>query len=156
MKYIKNGKIILPDSEVSGKVLVFSSEVIDIIDESEIGAYGFGDVVDANNGIVSPGLIDLHIHGYKGNDASDGDEKGLAEMAKDLVANGVTAFLPTTMTVEEKQLDKAFDVIRKLSKQSRGGAEILGVNAEGPFINPSKKGAQKAENIKTPDADQGV
>ena len=153
MKYIKNGRIIVPDGEIIGKALVFSGKIVDIIEEEDIGSYGFGEVYDAEGGIIAPGLIDLHIHGYMGEDSSDGIEKGLTDMSKAITKNGVTAWLPTTMTVPTEQLEKVFDIIRVLMKSECEGAQIVGVNAEGPFISPKYKGAQKEENIKNIDAD---
>jgi N-acetylglucosamine-6-phosphate deacetylase len=153
MRYIKNGKIIMPDGEITGKALVFSSKIVDIIDEEQIGSYGFGEVYDAEGGIIAPGLIDLHIHGYMGEDSSDGIEKGLNDISTSITKNGVTAWLPTTMTVPIEQLEKTFDVVRKLMNSKGCGAQIVGVNAEGPFISPKYKGAQKEENIKNIDAD---
>lgn len=153
MKYVKNGKIIIPDGEIEGKVLAFSDTVEGVIDESEIGCFGEGDVIDACCGIVSPGLIDIHIHGYLGEDSSDGSKEGMLRMANGLIKNGVTAFLPTTMTAPYQQLEKAFDVIRTLKASEVEGAQILGVNAEGPFISPEYKGAHKEDNIKNIDPD---
>ena len=153
VKYIKNGKIIMPDGEITGKVLVFSREIVDIIDEDQIGSFGFGDVYDAEGGIVSPGLIDLHIHGYMGEDSSDGIEKGLLDMSEAVTKNGVTSWLPTTMTVPFEQLENVFGIVRRLMANGVDGAQILGVNAEGPFISPKYKGAQKEENIKNIDVD---
>lgn len=153
MKYIKNGKIIMPDGEITGKTLVFSGKIVDVIDEKDIGRYGFGDVIDAEGGIVSPGLIDIHIHGYMGEDASDGSKEGLLKMSSLLAKNGVTAYLPTTMTLPYPVLEKAFEVIGELKGKEENGAVILGANAEGPFIAESRKGAQSSDNIKSPDAD---
>jgi len=153
MKYITNGKIILPDGEIEQKALVFSNKIEHIIDPSEIGSYGLGDVYDAEGGIIAPGLIDIHIHGYMGEDSSDADENGLRIISSALTENGVTAFLPTTMTVSVDTLENVFDIIRKLKSESLDGAQIIGVNAEGPFISKKYKGAQKEENIRTPDAE---
>lgn len=153
MKYIKNGKIIMPNGEITGKVLVFSGKIVDVIDEDQIGSYGFGDVYDAEGGIVAPGFVDLHIHGYMGEDSSDGIEKGLLDMAEEITKNGVTTWLPTTMTVPFEQLESVFDIVRRLMEKGHDGARIAGVNAEGPFISPKYKGAQKEENIKNIDAD---
>ena len=51
---------------------------------------------------------------------------------------------------------QAFAQIRAAMSASRGadwrGAQVLGLNAEGPFINPVKKGAQAGENIRPGDA----
>jgi N-acetylglucosamine-6-phosphate deacetylase len=96
----------------------------------------------------------MHIHGYLGADASDGDEEGIRKMAAGIIKNGVTAWCPTTMTVSKKEIETAFDTVRAVKNSGEYyGARILGVNSEGPFINPSKKGAQAADHILRPDAD---
>lgn len=155
MKAIIGGKIILPDSEVKGKALLFEDKVIGIVDEKEALAQA-DEVIDAQGAYVCPGLVDVHIHGYLGADTSDADKDGVRLMARGVLANGVTSFLPTTMTVEWDILDTVFKQLRELKEESLKddfeGAEILGCHAEGPFINPSKKGAQKESAILTPDA----
>lgn len=153
LTYITNGKIILPDKIVCGKALAFdeaSGKICGIVDEAPLGAC----VIDAKGNYVAPGLVDIHIHGYLGEDTSDAKPEGIRKMAYGVAENGVTAFLPTTMTVSQKEIDAALDAVRSLKEESKtwGGAEILGVHAEGPFINPSKKGAQKEENIQKPSA----
>jgi N-acetylglucosamine-6-phosphate deacetylase len=98
----------------------------------------------------------MHIHGYLGEDASDGSREGLRVIAEGIVKNGVTGFLPTTMTVSEPALRAAFGQIRAAMRDSAGpdwkGARILGLNAEGPYINPARRGAQAGENIRPGDA----
>ena len=113
------------------------------------------DVIDAKGCYVAPGLVDIHIHGYLGEDTCDAKPDGIKKMAYGVAENGVTAFLPTTMTVAKDEIVAALNAVRSLKEESKtwGGAEILGVHAEGPFINPSKKGAQAEENILVPDAD---
>jgi N-acetylglucosamine-6-phosphate deacetylase len=75
-------------------------------------------------------------------------------MANGVMKNGVTSFCPTTMTVSMDEINNALNVVRSLKEKSKEwqGAEILGVNLEGPFINPKKKGAQAETHIKAPDA----
>jgi len=152
MKTIINGRILLPDREITGKALLYQDTVIGLADPADICA---DEVIDAEGAYVAPGLIDVHIHGYMGDDASDGDAEGLRRMALRLAGNGVTAFLPTTMTVPREQLDEAFLQIRRMMEESRkpgfGGAEIAGCHAEGPFINPIRKGAQAESAIQPPD-----
>lgn len=152
MKIIKNGRIITPEGELTSRILVFSDKIEAIESEGCLPKYPGAEVIDAEGALVSPGLIDLHIHGFKGNDASDADEEGLKQMSKDLLQNGVTAFLPTTMTIPLADIENAFDAVRCVMKQGTDGAVILGVNAEGPFISSDMKGAQAEENIRKPDA----
>ena len=154
LTYIVNGKIVLPDSVVLDKVLAFDAEtgkITGLVDAAPAGA----DVIDANGGLVAPGLVDIHIHGYLGENTCDAKRDGIKKMAYGVAENGVTAFLPTTMTVAKAEIEAALDAVRSLKEESKtwDGAEIIGVHAEGPFINPSKKGAQAEENILTPDAD---
>ncbi len=154
MIYITNGNIVLPDSVVCGKALAFDSDsgkICGVVDFVPNGA----EIIDAEGNYVAPGLVDIHIHGYLGEDASDGNPEGIRKMAYGIAQNGVTTFLPTTMTVSKKQIEDALNAVRSFKEESKTwqGAEIIGVHAEGPFINPSKKGAQAEENILKPDAD---
>ncbi|MHB1152882.1 MAG: N-acetylglucosamine-6-phosphate deacetylase [Eubacteriales bacterium] len=152
MKYITGGKIITPGGIVEGCALVYNEQIMNIIDAALVPKEA--DVLYADGRYVSPGFIDIHVHGYMGEDVSDGKAEGLRIIAKGILQNGVTSFLPTTMTVSEDEINTAFDAVRSVKNESHNwdGAEILGVHAEGPFINASKKGAQAAENIKKPDA----
>lgn len=152
--YITGGKIVLPESVITDKALAFDKEsgkIIGVVDAVPAGA----ECIDAAGGYVAPGLVDLHIHGYLGEDVSDGTAEGLKKIAFGIAKNGVTSFLPTTMTVSKPEIIAALDTARALKAESTtwDGAEILGVHAEGPFINPGKKGAQAEENILPPDAD---
>ncbi len=152
--YITGGKIVLPEAVVCGKALAFdgtSGKIVGLVDEIPSDA----NVIDAKGNYVAPGLVDIHIHGYLGEDTSDAKPEGVKKMAYGVAKNGVTSFLPTTMTVEKDKIIAALNNVRALKEESKtwDGAELLGVHAEGPFINPSKKGAQAEENILTPDAD---
>ena len=152
MKAIINGKIILKDRVVDGCALLFSDVIEGVVPAENLpeGA----EVIDACGGYVSPGLIDLHIHGYFGRDVCDGEEESIRVISKGLLQNGVTGYLPTTMTVDMKVIKKALEVCRALKEESKSweGSEILGCHAEGPFISESKKGAQDAKYILKPDA----
>ena len=152
MKAIINGKILLPDGVVSGKALLFDRAVTGLSDTVPADC----ETIDAQGLYVSPGFVDVHIHGYLGEDASDGSLDGLRRMARGILQNGVTSFLPTTMTVALEELTRAFETIRAFMAESAqpdfDGARALGCHAEGPFINPAKKGAQAGSAILSPDA----
>lgn len=154
MKAIINGRIVTPETVVEGMALLFNEKIVGIIPRDEVP--GDAEVIDAQNGYVIPGLVDMHIHGYLGEDASDGSYEGLKIMAEGVAKNGVTAFLPTTMTVSYDELRTAFGLIRRGMEESKSsewnGAAIVGANAEGPFINVSKKGAQAGEHVRVGDA----
>ena len=155
MVAIKNGKIILENEIVLGKALIFTDKIEGIVEECDIPADA--SVIDAEGGYVSPGLIELHIHGYLGKDVCDACEESIRIISKGLLENGVTGYLPTTMTVDMEVIKGAIESVRALMAESRtpefDGTTILGVHAEGPFISESKKGAQDPRYILKPDAD---
>lgn len=152
-KVITNGIIVTENAELKGKALLFDEKIIGIVDTDSAHA---DEVIDAGGAYVCPGFIDVHIHGYVGDDTSDGSEEGIRNIARALPANGVTAFLPTTMTIAWDEIERALNNVRKLMPESMepsfNGSQILGCHAEGPFINPLRKGAQAETNILPPDA----
>lgn len=152
MKYIVNGSIILPNAILENCAIGFDEKIYGITSAEQIPADA--EIIDAKGGYVAPGLVDVHIHGYLGEDTSDGKAEGIEKMANGIMKNGVTSWCPTTMTVSMDEINTALNTVRSLKEKSKAwdGAEILGVNLEGPFINPKKKGAQAETHIKAPDA----
>lgn len=149
---IKNAQIVLENGIEQNKALLFEEKIIGLVNENEIPAGA--EVIDAKGGYVTPGFIDLHIHGYLTRDVCDVSEESMRIISKGIVANGVTGYLPTTMTVDMKVIQGAIDTCRALMKEEDfDGSTILGVHAEGPFISEAKKGAQDAKYILKPDAE---
>lgn len=153
MKAIVNGKLILKDRIVEGKALLYTDVIEGIVDADKVPADA--EIIDAAGKYVAPGLIDLHIHGYLGKDVCDGSVESMKTICEGIVKNGVTGFLPTTMTVSMEVIVKALETCRALKEESKtwNGTTILGVHAEGPFINTKKKGAQNPEYILVPSAE---
>lgn len=106
-------------------------------------------IIDAKDMYVLPGLVDVHIHGAVGCDFCDGDFEKLSKIAAYLKSNGITSFCPTSMTLPEDQLKTIFQSIKKVPTDAEY-AHIAGINMEGPFISPAKKGAQKESYIQNP------
>ncbi len=152
MKAIINGKVILKDRVAENLAVLYSNRIEGIVATDKIPADA--EIIDAKGGYVAPGLIDIHIHGYLGKDVCDGEEESIRTISAGIVKNGVTGYLPTTMTVDMKVIEKALGVCRSLKKESQtwNGAQILGCHAEGPFISEAKKGAQDPKYILKPDA----
>lgn len=92
---------------------------------------------------LSPGFIDLHIHGAQGHDVMDGTVDALVNISHALAAEGVTGFLATTMTASDEEIEAVLKCVPQAQKEAKGAA-ILGVHLEGPFIAESKKGAQRS------------
>lgn len=114
---------------------------------------GDGETYDASGCYVIPGLTDVHFHGCKGADFSDGDPEGLTLMAEYELSRGVTQICPAGMTLLEDQLVKICQVAAEHHKAGRPGAELVGVNLEGPFLSEAKKGAQNGAWLHAPDVE---
>ncbi|MGV8980979.1 N-acetylglucosamine-6-phosphate deacetylase [Clostridium sp.] len=155
MKAIINGKLIMKDRIMKDSIIIFDKQIIKIINSEEFLQYKEDykeeiQVIDAKGRYVSPGFIDIHIHGSGGYDTMDGTVEALKVISSTIAANGVTSYLPTTMTMNKSSIFKALEAIREAMKLENQGAKILGAHMEGPFINEKYKGAQMADNIITP------
>ena len=110
-----------------------------------------GQSYDATGCYVIPGLTDLHFHGCKGHDFSDGDPEGLQVMAEYELFRGVTQICPAGMTLLEEQLTKICQVAAAHRAADKPGAALCGINLEGPFLSMAKKGAQNGDWLHAPD-----
>lgn len=147
-KAIINGKIILPNEIVENKILLFDSKIIGIFDELPQNDGKDIQVINAKGKYVSPGLIDIHIHGNIGYDFMDVDLFEIEEIEKSIASKGVTGYLATTMTMNKEKIYNALDKIKKNMKLNiHRGAKPLGVHLEGPFLNEKYKGAQDSKFI---------
>ena len=110
-----------------------------------------GKTYDASGCYVIPGLTDVHFHGCMGKDFSDADPEGLEIMAKYELSQGVTQICPAGMTLLEDQLTRVCQVAAAHRDANKPGAELSGINLEGPFLSMAKKGAQNGDWLHAPD-----
>ena len=110
-----------------------------------------GKTYDASGCYVIPGLTDLHFHGCVGEDFSDATPDGLQKMADYELSRGVTQICPAGMTLGEDQLTRICQNAAAHKAKNAGGAELVGVNLEGPFLCKAKKGAQNEAFLHDPD-----
>ena len=151
MKAIVNGKILFDGQIIEGKALLFEQKIVGIVDLNEIPADA--EQIDAEGRFIAPGFIDVHIHGYDTKDTMDGTEDAIRTIAKGIAKNGVTSFLPTTMTMSREEIATALEACRVVKAEGSEGAEVLGVHMEGPYINEAFKGAQNGKYIQQPNTE---
>lgn len=149
MKAIFNCRLISRDAVIEKKAVIFNQKIVDIIPENDIKDYMIDELIDGKGNYLSPGFIDIHIHGCSGEDIMDAGDETLNNISKAIVKTGVTAFLATTMTMEMNKIIMALRNIRE-KMGSLEGAEILGCHMEGPFISNEFKGAQDGQYIIDP------
>ncbi|MDY5648265.1 MAG: N-acetylglucosamine-6-phosphate deacetylase [Lachnospiraceae bacterium] len=110
--------------------------------------------VDYGDKRIVPGFLDIHCHGAYGFDTNDANEEGLRNWTKNIVSEGVTGFLATTITQSEEVLTKAVANVAKVMEDGYEGAELMGIHFEGPYLDMVYKGAQPEQHIRKPDVEQ--
>lgn len=149
---ITNGKIYTEKQVIENGYLVVEDGKISDIQQ---GTYtGELEQIDVKGQNVLPGFIDIHIHGGYGEDAMDASYEGLKHLAEQLLSEGTTTFLATTMTQSDANIEKALkNIVTYQADQQRGeAAEVGGVHLEGPFISEHKVGAQNPKYVQRPSA----
>lgn len=142
---IKRGKVFQEDGNFLEQTLYVNDHRL--VDKAE---YQYdGEVIDAEGLLVLPGLVDIHSHGAAGEDFSDGNPEGLKKILQYEKRCGITFYCPTSMTFPKERLRQIFASIK--GAQTEDGATVVGINMEGPFLDPAKKGAHVEKWIAAPD-----
>ena len=111
-------------------------------------------LLDASGCTIVPGFVDVHVHGGGGYDTMDATVVALREIARFKAQHGVTSFLATTVTATPQATAAAVANVAAAPKTVDGGARLLGLHLEGPFISPQFPGAQSLQHIRPPDLDE--
>ena len=145
--------------------LIGASDLIEngwlLVEGSRIASFGTGkpaqqlldasdSTVDCKGGALLPGFIDLHTHGALGTDFLFGSVEQLEEISTFYAAHGVTGYLATTYAANPDEISYALQTLQSFMHFD-SGARMLGVHLEGPWLNPSKAGAQNRDTIRTAD-----
>ncbi len=148
--------MIIKGAKVFGAQHTFEARTIAIdgatgrIVAAEQDAQAEGEVLDASGYYAIPALVDLHFHGCVGHDFCDATEEAIQAIADYQASVGVLAICPATMTFSEEIIGGIVDAAA--AHKNGKGADLIGINMEGPFLSPKKAGAQNPEYFHTPDA----
>lgn len=148
---IINGVLIRPTRIEHGMTVVCrNGRIEDIVPNEAYSQLCDDEVIDANGRYVSPGFIDIHVHGGGGHDFMDGTVDAFGAIAQTHARYGTTSMVPTTLTCTNEELFRVFKVFREASSRNERGAKLLGLHLEGPYFSPSQCGAQDPDYLKKP------
>ena len=147
---IRNAHVISPDVDIENAVIVIEGKTIKSVGKKDVAAKPGDTVVDVKGQYVMPGFIDVHTHGANTHDFCDADPKAIYELAKGKLAEGVTTFLPTTLTVSNEELKVAAKNAKAYADDGMPYAKVPGIHLEGPFINVKCCGAQNPKFVRRP------
>ncbi|MDB5112103.1 MAG: N-acetylglucosamine-6-phosphate deacetylase [Mucilaginibacter sp.] len=150
---IINGRIITPYRIIHGGTVLISGNTITAVSEGNIDVPD-AVVIDAGGKYISPGFIDLHVHGGGGHDFMDCSEAAFLKIAETHAKYGTTAMVPTTLTSEKKDLLRTLDFYELAHQKNNLGAQFLGMHLEGPYFALNQRGAQDPRYIRDPNVEE--
>ena len=148
---LKNCRLISPDIDLDGASLLLSGDRVERIVSPGAELPDAGQVLDMSGKIVAPGYLDIHCHGRGGADFSDGDMASFETIGNGKLADGVTGFLATTLSVSLDDITKTCRTAEEYRTKNKTGARLLGMHLEGPFFSPEGAGAQNPAFLRNPD-----
>lgn len=150
---IFNGQIITPYRVIKEGTIVIQGDTIAEVGERNIEIAGATEI-DAEGKYVSPGFIDIHVHGGGGFDFMDGEESAFLEIAKVHARYGTTSMVPTTLTSDKANILHTLKLFEQAQRKNKSGARLLGLHLEGPYFAMNQRGAQDPRYIRNPDPDE--
>ena len=147
---IYNGNIITPQRIINGGSILIADGKIAAISETNIETTG-AELINAEGKYISPGFIDIHVHGGGGHDFMDATEEAFLKIAETHARFGTTAMLPTTLTGSKEDILETLRAYDSATKKNINGSQFLGMHLEGPYLAMSQRGAQDPRYIRNPD-----
>ncbi|MDO9087007.1 MAG: N-acetylglucosamine-6-phosphate deacetylase [Anaerolineaceae bacterium] len=145
-----NGKIVLSDQIVEGKVLLLENgKIVGVTSFDNLGSDT--KILDVENRLISPGLIDIHTHGALGFDFTVASKESYETITQHQAMQGITTLLATLTTAPLEVLKEAIDFTGSWMTNYQNGSNIAGLHLEGPYFSFDQRGAQDPKNMRTPD-----
>lgn len=147
---IVNGNILTPYKILERGCMLIRNGKIAAISQTDIDAPN-ATILDVKGNYVSPGFIDLHVHGGGGHDFMDHNTEAFLNVAKLHARYGTTAMCPTTLTSLKEDLIRTLHFYEEANRENHNGAQFLGMHIEGPYFAMEQRGAQDPRYIRKPD-----
>lgn len=146
---IVNSKVILPEGIAEGLNVIINNDKIEKITKDCINSEDIR-VIDAKGSFLSPGFVDIHLHGGGGHDFMDSTLEAYTEIVKAHRAHGTTSLVPTTLGSSYEEIIRAVNIFKEAKKLEEISDSLLGLHLEGPYISKNQAGAQPPQFIRIP------
>lgn len=146
---ITNARIVSPDVEIEGGALLLENDRIAAVIRPGETLPDADTIIDAEGRMAMPGFIDIHAHGADHHDVCDASVEAIRHIARRKLQEGVTTWLPTTLTQPQDRLEQvAAECAKYIANQEF--CKTPGLHVEGPFINVKNAGAQNPQFVRPP------
>ena len=150
---IINGRLITTNEIIENASILFEYGIIKEIFRDPPAIEG-ALVINAQHNFISPGFIDMHVHGGGGCDFMDGSPEDFLSIAHTHAQHGTTAMMPTTLTSDKAGIMRILDCYDKTYGANKNGASFAGMHIEGPYFAMQHRGAQDPRYIRNPDKEE--
>ncbi|HHU50008.1 MAG TPA: N-acetylglucosamine-6-phosphate deacetylase [Clostridiales bacterium] len=140
-----NGRVITPETVFRGGVVVEGKQIVRVFKGDDYEKVGT--LIDCKGNFISPGFVDLHVHGAYNAEFTNGNIDDLFRGTRLHAKHGTTALLPTTASASHDEVLAAVKCIKKAMDMPNEGARILGAHLEGNYMNPKCAGAQNPDYL---------
>lgn len=148
---LSGGKIVTPTQVIENHTIILEGEIISaIIPDQKFIVEKNDHTINTQGKWVTPGLIDIHVHGSNLADAMDANPKSINTLNQFFASRGVTGYLLTTGTASNSDISAAINCFQEYSP-TKSGAVPLGIHLEGPYLCEERKGAQPAIHLRDPE-----
>ncbi len=149
---VSNGTLVVPGTTIrGGSVLIRNGRIVDFGSLEKVEVPPGTEIIDAGGNLVAPGMIDIHVNGAMGADATNAGEDTFDTLGAFFVRHGVTSYLATVITTRKENFLHTLSLARNyIRSDKRKGAEMLGIHMEGPYISPEQSGAHPREYLALP------
>jgi len=147
------GRVVTPDEVISEGAVGIQRETLSYVGPAAQAPRDPRDPVQTVEGWITPGLIDLHLHGAGGVDLMEGTPEAVESVSRTLAAHGVTGYLATSVVRRELQQNRHLEIASEIFDETPDGASVLGLHVEGPYVNSARAGLIRQDRIWPPDTD---
>ena len=149
-----NAKVILPDGIIENGAVRVDGEKIVAVYEKDYEKKTDDKIVDVGGLFLSPGFIDVHVHGADGGYFMSGEQDQIDKTCKMHMRHGTTAMTPSISAAPKEVIIKSLSGINEYEKTEKVRPDFLGLHLEGPYLSPNACGAMPAGYIREPSREE--